>query len=168
MNKSKIGIFENKSIFYVILVAQIICAIFFVTDVIFDFREDWSNPHARLHMFVESIAALALVFSVAFEWVVWRYVTAHNARLERSVKFARQEIYDTITYYFEQWQLTPAEFEVAMLSVKGFSIAEIAGIRGASEGTIKSQLNAIYRKSGSQNRSELLSVVIDALVADGQ
>jgi len=37
----------------------------------------------------------------------------------------------------KQWGLSRSEKEVAHLSIKGFSIAEIAKLRGKSEGTAK-------------------------------
>jgi len=37
-------------------------------------------------------------------------------------------------------------------------------MRGSAEGTVKSQLNAIYRKAGVGNRGELLSLLIEELM----
>jgi DNA-binding CsgD family transcriptional regulator len=65
---------------------------------------------------------------------------------------------------FVLWGLTPAEQDVALFAVKGFTTAEIAGLRGVSEGTIKAQTNAIYRKAGVSGRAQLLSLFIDQLV----
>ncbi len=39
-------------------------------------------------------------------------------------------------------------------------------MRGSAEGTVKSHLNAIYRKSGTANRGELLSSIIDTLIEE--
>ena len=50
------------------------------------------------------------------------------------------------------WGLTPSETEVALLVVKGFSNAEIAGMRNCALPTVKSQLTSIYHKSGLQSR----------------
>jgi DNA-binding NarL/FixJ family response regulator len=60
--------------------------------------------------------------------------------------------------------LTPSEADVANFLVKGLGIAEIAQMRGSAEGTIKSHLNSIYRKSGTHNRGEVLSLIIDSLM----
>ena len=62
--------------------------------------------------------------------------------------------------------MTPAERDVALFSIKGFSTADIAGFREVSEGTIKAQTNAIYRKAGVSGRAQLLSLFIDELVSD--
>lgn len=62
--------------------------------------------------------------------------------------------------------LTPAEKDVALFAIKGMSIAEIAMLRETSEGTVKAQTNAIYRKAGVSGRSQLLSLFIDDLMRD--
>jgi DNA-binding NarL/FixJ family response regulator len=46
------------------------------------------------------------------------------------------------------------------------STAEIAGLRATSEGTIKAQTNAIYRKAGVTGRPQLLSLFIEDLMRD--
>ena len=74
-------------------------------------------------------------------------------------------IAEVIEAHFAEWALTPAEHDIANFLVKGLSIAEIAQVRGSAEGTVKSHLNAIYRKSGSQNRGELLAQILDSLMA---
>ena len=61
-------------------------------------------------------------------------------------------------------ELTPAERDVAMFSIKGLSTAEIASLRKTSEGTVKAQTNAIYRKAGVAGRSQLLSLFVDDLM----
>ena len=41
---------------------------------------------------------------------------------------------------------------MAWFTIKGLSIAEIARLRGTSEGTVKAHSNAIYRKAGVSGR----------------
>ena len=41
--------------------------------------------------------------------------------------------------------LSPAERDVALFQIKGLSVAEIAALRGTSEGTVKAQAAAIVR-----------------------
>ena len=65
---------------------------------------------------------------------------------------------------FEQWGLTPSERDVAWFTIKGLSIAEIARLRGTSEGTVKAHSNAIYRKAGVSGRTQLLSLFIEDLM----
>lgn len=68
--------------------------------------------------------------------------------------------------HFEAWGLTPAERDVALFSIKGLSVPDIAAIRKTSEGTVKAQTNAIYRKAGGSGRPQLLSLFIDDLLGD--
>ncbi|MBC7740336.1 MAG: helix-turn-helix transcriptional regulator [Candidatus Saccharibacteria bacterium] len=65
---------------------------------------------------------------------------------------------------FRGWHLTPTEQDVASFTIKGCSIAEIARLRGSAEGTIKTHLNAIYRKSGVTGRAQLVSVLVEDLL----
>ena len=53
---------------------------------------------------------------------------------------------------------------VALVVVGVFAIAEIARLRQTSEGTIKAQSNAIYRKSGVSGRTQLLSLFLEDLM----
>lgn len=64
---------------------------------------------------------------------------------------------------FADWRLSPAERDVALFSIKGMSVAEIAALRGTSEGTVKAQAAAVYRKAGVGNRHQLLSLFIEDL-----
>lgn len=41
-------------------------------------------------------------------------------------------------------------------------------MRGSAEGTVKAQLNAIYRKSGTANRAALMSLLIDTMMDQRQ
>ena len=68
--------------------------------------------------------------------------------------------------WFIEWALTPAERDVALFAIKGMSTSEIATLRATSEGTVKAQTNAIYRKAGVSGRPQLLSLFIDDLMRD--
>ncbi|MEM9269998.1 MAG: LuxR C-terminal-related transcriptional regulator, partial [Pseudomonadota bacterium] len=48
----------------------------------------------------------------------------------------------------------------------GLSNAEIAALRNTSEGTVKAQGNAIYRKAGVTGRPQLLSLFLEDLLDD--
>jgi DNA-binding CsgD family transcriptional regulator len=73
---------------------------------------------------------------------------------------------DMLQERFVEWGLTPAEKDVALFSIKGLSLQEIAKLRNTSEGTVKAQTNAIYRKAGVSGRPQLLSLFIEDLIAD--
>ena len=73
---------------------------------------------------------------------------------------------DLLEERFGDWGLTPAERDVALFAIKGMSTSEIAALRDVSEGTIKAQTNAIYRKADVAGRPQLLSLFIDDLMSD--
>jgi hypothetical protein len=56
---------------------------------------------------------------------------------------------------------------VALFAIKGLSTQEIAALRATSEGTVKAQTNAIYRKAGVNGRPQLLSLFIEDLLDAG-
>ena len=145
----------------VLIAAQVICAIVFFVDVMRDMAElggpDWS-------LLPEALASLALFFGIAFEAVYLVQLLRRKASLERSVGLASSALQGVVESHFEEWKLTASERDVAALMVKGLSIAEIAGVRGSAEGTVKAHLNAIYRKANARNRAEVLSHIMDTLI----
>jgi DNA-binding CsgD family transcriptional regulator len=94
-----------------------------------------------------------------------RAIEERNAAQER-LRRASGAFLDLLEERFAEWGLTPAERDVALFAIKGMSTAEIAVLRNTSEGTVKAQTNAIYRKAGVTGRSQLLSLFIDDLMRD--
>ena len=62
--------------------------------------------------------------------------------------------------------MSRAEREVALLAIKGFSNAEIAEMTGKSEGTVKSQSAAVFRKADVQGRIGLVTHFMEEIVGD--
>ena len=87
-------------------------------------------------------------------------------RAEERLRRASGVFMDLLEERFTEWGLTKAERDVALFAIKGMSTAEIAVLRATSEGTVKAQTNAIYRKAGVTGRSQLLSLFIDDLMRD--
>jgi len=106
------------------------------------------------------------VAGVAFEGSYLVRLLRRQAHAERALSAASGALHEVMEGYFEDWRLTPAEADVAAFTIKGFSIAEIATLRGSAEGTVKTHLNAIYRKAGVTGRSQLLSLFIEDLMRD--
>ncbi len=147
-----------------IIALQAACALFFLSDIWADVAELMAGTEEALHLAMEGLATLGLVAAIAFETRFLRQLLERNARLAVSLEAASSAVHDVIEAHFDRWGLTPAERDVAAFLVKGLSITEIAELRGSAEGTVKAQLNAIYRKSETGNRGELLSVLIDSLM----
>lgn len=147
---------------------QVACAGFFFSDVVSDYLEDSAAAASRLHLYVETAAAVSLFAAIVVEARLLVWLLRRKAHLEQAASVATQALHEVIEAHFDRWKLTPAERDIALFLVKGLSIAEIAQARGNAEGTVKSHLNAIYRKSGTTGRGELLSLVIDGLLAPAE
>lgn len=106
----------------------------------------------------------ALVFSLVASAFEIRRVLGRQKRMENQIKVASGEFAKLLEDHFQNWVLTPSERDVALLSIKGYSIAEIAALRATRDGTVKAQCNAIYRKASVSGRPQLLSLFIDELL----
>ena len=146
---------------------QVACALFFIADVAADFLgidETWAGID---HGLFEAVVALVLVLSIAFTAYEIHKVLKRNRRIESQLRVASGAFIQLLEGNFDAWALTPSERDVALLAVKGLSIAEIAALRQTKDGTIKAQCNAIYRKAGVTGRPQLLSLFIEQLFGDG-
>ncbi len=77
---------------------------------------------------------------------------------------ALTSIHDQIALEFDNWNLTAAEREIALLLLKGLRLKEIAGSRGTSERTVRQQAQAIYKKAGLEGRFELAAYFIEDVI----
>jgi DNA-binding CsgD family transcriptional regulator len=96
--------------------------------------------------------------------IALRRAHRRTARVEAQLRAASGAFMDLMQERFAQWGLTAAERDVALFSIKGLSTAEIAAMRDTSEGTVKAQTNAIYRKAGVSGRPQLLGLFIEDLM----
>jgi len=142
---------------------QFFCAVFFIGDVVADYRA-MGGFTGGVHFWFEVLAALSLLVTITFEAGLLMRMLRRAAHLQGRLAVTKLAVYDVIEAEFEAWKLSPAEADVASFLVKGFGIAEIATLRGSAEGTVKAHLNAIYRKSGAHSRGDVLSLLIDRLL----
>ena len=91
----------------------------------------------------------------------------HQSTLEDKVALASNAFRQMLSGYFKEWNLSESEIEVFHLLLKGCTITEISEARGTAKGTVKSQTNSIYKKSGYSNKNQLLSALIEDLT-DGR
>ncbi len=150
-----------------ILIVQVFSAVFFIGDILSSYLPVWSEPLPwQIRELLEVSAAIGLTIGVGFGLIsLWR-VDRHRRMAEERLRRASSVFSALLLERFREWRLTPAEADVALFAIKGLSTAEIATLRGTSEGTIKAQTNAIYRKAGVSNRPQLLSLFIDDLMRD--
>lgn len=155
---------DNPGILVALIAVQSLCAAFFLWDVIEDILAGLTS-FSNFYLTVEAAAALALVSAIVFETRYLMRLMQRKAHLENQVSIAAGAFHEIMLAHFDAWGLTPSENDVALFAIKGLPIAEIARLRGSAEGTVKSQLNAVYRKAGVSGRGALLGVLIDELVA---
>lgn len=147
------------------LIVQTLCAGFFIWEA-FAALTGWRvTPISwQARELIEIGAAVGLVIGIALGTVALIRSRRRHLEAEAKLRLASAAFKDLVAERFEAWGLTPAERDVAMFSVKGLSMSEIAALRDTSEGTVKAQSNAIYRKAGVKSRAELLSLFIDRLM----
>ncbi len=147
----------------VLIVVQLACAAFFAWDVVAD--APGPGQMFDTHLILEAVATVVLLVGIVVEWKYLAMLLRRQARAEKALNVAAGELQELIERYFRDWGLTPSEADVAMFALKGYSIPEIAEFRGSKEGTVKSHLNGIYRKAGVSGRAQLLSLLVEDLMA---
>jgi DNA-binding NarL/FixJ family response regulator len=90
-------------------------------------------------------------------------VEGHRWRAEMAAPL--RELGEGIRRQLQAWDLTPAEQEVGLLLLKGFSHKEIARLRDTSEATVRQQAASTYRKAGLSGRAALSAFFLEDLLA---
>jgi len=158
---------NRPGLFGTILVLQVACAVFFVSDILLSlFRIPVDPVPWRYRELMEIGAAVGLVLGVVLGAVTLRASLRRTRAVEQALRAASGAFMEIVDERFDEWALTPAERDVALFALKGMSIAEIAALRATSEGTVKAQTNAIYRKAGVSGRPQLLSLFVEDLMGD--
>ena len=153
--------------FILIFLVQAFCAWFFVSDILASILGIRTTPLSwEMREYMEIGASIGLVLGlVVGGLLVIRALKDRNSAEER-LRRASGAFADLLQEKFAEWGLTASEKDVALFAIKGMSTADIAGLRSTSEGTVKAQTNAIYRKAGVSGRSQLLSLFIDDLMSE--
>ena len=156
---------ERGIFIWLVVFVQTFCALFFLIDLSSSFTGvtlvyvDWQAREV-----LEIGASLGLLLGAFLGIRAVLKAREHSERAELAIRTASGAFNEVVEEHFSNWRLTPAEKEVAWLSIKGFSTAEIAKIRKTSEGTVKAQGNGIYRKAEVTGRTQLLSVLVEDLL----
>ncbi len=120
----------------------------------------------RFRELMEIGAALGLLVGISLAALMLRASLRRTRAAEQALRAASGAFMELVDERFGEWGLTPAERDVALFALKGLSIAEIADLRQTSEGTVKAQTNAIYRKAGVTGRPQLLSLFVEDLMGE--
>ncbi|MGI9391086.1 MAG: helix-turn-helix transcriptional regulator [Boseongicola sp.] len=151
-------------VLWAVFALQLFCAVFFVLDAILDFLGYEGTTGIRALDTVEYFIAVALLIGVLITGREIARIVRRNNRLSDQVRAASGEFSMLMDDRFADWGLTASERDVAILSIKGLSVAEIAEARGSAEGTVKAHSAGVYRKAGVTGRLQLLSLFVDELV----
>ena len=143
-------------------------------DIFFDLQEGASLSH---------IGTEGIILFIALCGVFW--IVRENLNIKSANKNLHQNLeqsrHDTVLWRSEaekylkglgeaidkqmsHWQFTPAEKEVGLLMLKGFSFKEVAGFRGTSERTARQQSLDIYKKSRMAGRAEFSAFFLEDLL----
>jgi DNA-binding NarL/FixJ family response regulator len=87
-----------------------------------------------------------------------------GAAWREHAKALLQGLGSAIDQQFDRWNLTPAEKDVALLLLKGFSHKEVAQLRSRGERTVRQQALAVYRKSKLSGRASLAAYFLEDLL----
>tara|TARA_R110002096_G_scaffold42524_2_gene114691 strand:+ start:9646 stop:10149 length:504 start_codon:yes stop_codon:yes gene_type:complete len=113
---------------------------------------------------IEIATVLGLIIGVVASFFLQRKLLDRNLKVEGQLLLAQGEFGKLLQTRFDMWDLTNSERDVALMTIKGFSITEIGQMRGTSGGTIKAQNAAIYRKAGVAGRNQLLVGLVEDLI----
>lgn len=146
-----------------VLLIQTVGMVFYVGDVIGDFRENRDS----VHFIFEATVTAALALGILFGTFALRRTIELLAAQEQALEIARGALGAVIDRQFHDWGLTPAEHDVAFLALKGLDVAEIAELRGAAQGTVRAQLTRIYSKAGVSGRAQFAAFFVEDLLGQG-
>jgi DNA-binding CsgD family transcriptional regulator len=150
-----------------LLALQLASGLFLLWDILGSMLGLASSPIAWVYYELAQIGAvIGLILGMVVSATLMLRSIRRQRKAEESLRLASGAFMDVLQERFAEWELTPAEKDVALFCIKGLSTADIAGLRNTSEGTVKAQTNAIYRKAGVSGRPQLLSLFIDELMSE--
>ncbi len=148
----------------VVLAVQSLAVVFFMADVGQDLRWGGWTAHSTL----EAVVTVALVVGTGFGALHMRRILNRVHQAETAMSIASGALSDLIEARFADWGLTRSEADVALFTLKGLDIADIAAARGSAPGTVRAQLTRVYAKADVSGRGQLTSLFIeDLLTAPG-
>jgi DNA-binding CsgD family transcriptional regulator len=143
-------------------------------DLLLDQPQHWLS----FHVIFETLMIAGALLMATTLWLGWwkaeRTLEEMRDRLEarkverdewrESARKALEGLGEAIQRQFDAWRLTPAEREVALLLLKGYSHKHVATATGRSERTARQHATAVYHKAGLGSRAELAAYFLEDLL----
>jgi DNA-binding CsgD family transcriptional regulator len=132
----------------------------------------WSGLFGRLdpgtppmNVFIQTFAAVGLIVGTATSVYYLRMSERRIGRLDSQIRAATANYQTHLEVMFRQWSLSASERSIAILAMKGFSNAEIASLRKISVPTVKTHMKAVFRKTGLDNRQQLIAFLVEEVLS---
>ena len=159
--------FVKRPLVFLLVLCQAGFTVFFLVDILSSVVGFRTRPLSwETREILEIGASLSLIFGMGLG--LWHLLAVGRDLRETNKKLqvASSEFFELVEEEFKAWGLSPAEHELGIYLLKGFSHAEIGEMTGKAPGTIKTQSNALFRKSGLANRTQLVSYFIEVLLSE--
>lgn len=155
-----------------LLALQGVAAAYFLIDLTYEAASvtGWglhADPVFGVHLMFEALAVGFLLVCMRLGWRYEQALRRFGNQRDELVRAFRAEFDDLIARRFDEWRLTAAVRDVALLSLRGLRIGEIAKARETRDGTVKAQLSAAFHKAGVGTRAEFLALFIDEFLDFG-
>ncbi len=151
---------------------QFFCALVFGVDIAAELHSDLVKDQSLTlwqlaHLVIETMAVGLLLVGFYLSRRELQILSRVETRQRDSLAVLRGHFDDILVSRFAAWGLSKAESDIALLTLRGLKICEIALLRKTKEGTIKAQLSAIFHKAGIGSRTELFSLFMDEFLDFG-
>lgn len=174
MLKPGLGDREDGRLQLVLVVALAFIIVGGVTDLALDAPEQWLSFHAIFELLM--IAGAVVLATVL--WLGWWRAERSATELRRSLAERKAErdawresaeqalegLGVAINAKFDEWELTPAEREVALFLLKGHTHKGIARRTDRGHQTVRQHAAAVYRKADLAGRAELSAFFLEGLI----
>lgn len=165
---------DERRLRWILVVALVSIIVGGTVDLVLDQPQEWLSFHV---IFETLMIAGALVMATTL-WLGWWRAERSALELRRSLEeraaerdawresaeHALEGLGRAIDAKLRAWELTPAEREVALLLLKGYSHKAIAKLTDRSAQTARQHATAVYRKSGLSGRAELAAFFLEDLM----
>ncbi|MEX0286813.1 MAG: helix-turn-helix transcriptional regulator [Paracoccaceae bacterium] len=153
---------KSLALVWTVVAIQAICGAYFLWEILASILGLPGLPlRWEQRELIELGASLGLVLGAILGARMAYRASRESHRAERARRLTSGQFAEVVETHFSDLGLTPAETEIAWFLLKGLSISEIADIRERSEGTVKAQCTAIYRKAGVNGKSQFFSAIVE-------